>query len=98
MLARYAMTLPDFAPFAGTQQWSAHGSRTIHMNNVNTFLGRYPGADGVKTGYTEAAGRTLVASVTRNGRRVYVVLLNSPRRDEDAQVLFDWAFRNFVWG
>jgi D-alanyl-D-alanine carboxypeptidase len=98
MLARYAMTLPDFAPLAATRQWSAQGSRTIYMNNVNTFLSRYPGADGVKTGYTEVAGRTLVASAALNGKRVYVALLNAPRRDEDAQALFDWAFRNFVWG
>ena len=91
------MTLPDFVTIAGARQYQAQGTRTISMRNINGFLSGYPGADGVKTGYTEEAGRTLVASVTRNGRRVYVVAMNSPERERDAQVLFDWAFANFVW-
>lgn len=98
LLARYAMTIPDFTSVVGASTWTAQGSRTITLANTNAFLPSYPGADGVKTGYTEEAGRTLVASVTKNGRRVFVVVLNAPNRDADAAALFDWAFKNFVWG
>ena len=98
LLARYAMTIPDFTSVVGASRWVAQGSRTITLSNTNAFLPTYPGADGVKTGFTDAAGRTLVASVTKNGRRVFVVVLNAPNRDADAKALFDWAYANFVWG
>lgn len=97
LLARYGMTMPDFVAAVGARQWSAQGSRTIYLSNTNSFLARYPGADGVKTGYTEEAGRTLVASVMHDGRRVFVAVLNAPNREADAQALFDWAFTSFVW-
>jgi D-alanyl-D-alanine carboxypeptidase len=94
MVARYGMTLPFFAQVVGTTQWTAKGSRTINLPNVNGFLSAYRGADGVKTGYTGAAGRTLVASATRNGARVFITLMNAPNRVEDAARLMDWAFQN----
>ncbi|MGE3794217.1 MAG: SH3 domain-containing protein [Dehalococcoidia bacterium] len=91
-IARYGMSLPIFEAIVGTPQWSAKGSRTINLPNVNGFLSSYPGADGVKTGFTDAAGRTLVSSATRNGRRIFVILLNDDVRYEDAAKLTDWAF------
>lgn len=94
MVARYAMALPFFAQVVSTPQWSANGSRTINLPNVNGFLMSYSGADGVKTGFTDAAGRTLVASATRDGRRVFVALLNAPDRYGDAGKLLDWAFQS----
>jgi D-alanyl-D-alanine carboxypeptidase len=59
------------------------------------MLGRYPGADGMKTGYTCPAGFNLVASATREGRKVIVVVLGDPsarRRTAHAANLFDHAF------
>ena len=97
LLSRYALSLPMFADVVRTSQWQAQGSRTVDVYNVNSFLARYGGADGVKTGFTEDAGRTLVASATRDGRRVIVTLLNAPARDDDAQLLLDWVFGNFSW-
>ncbi len=97
LLSRYAMTLPFFREVVSTTAWVARGSRTIDLVNVDTFLSSYSGADGVKTGYTRSAGRTLVASATRNGHRVYVVILNSSDRDNDARKLMNWAFANFRW-
>ena len=97
MLARYAMTLPAFVAVVQAPGWTAVGSRSVTMRNVNRFLGRYPDADGVKTGFTEAAGRTLVASATRGGRRLFVVLLDAPSRFGDAGLLLDWAFAQHVW-
>jgi D-alanyl-D-alanine carboxypeptidase len=45
--------------------------------NFNKLIGRYPGADGFKTGFICASGYNLVASATRNGRRLIAVVLGS---------------------
>lgn len=97
LLSRYAMSLPTFSEIVAARSWRAQGSREITMRNINSFLFSYPGADGVKTGYTWRAGQTLAASATRRGHRLYVVVLNAPRRDDDARRLLDWAFANFSW-
>jgi D-alanyl-D-alanine carboxypeptidase len=52
----------------------------------------YPGAIGLKTGYTDAAGRCFVGVVRRGGRRVAVVLLNSRDPAKHAPKLLDAAF------
>jgi len=46
--------------------------------NYNTLLGRYPGADGMKTGFICASGFNLVATATRDGKRVIAVVLGAP--------------------
>jgi D-alanyl-D-alanine carboxypeptidase (penicillin-binding protein 5/6) len=97
MLSRYAMSLPGFFQMVNTPYYSAHGSRTLSFSNINTFLGYFPGADGVKTGYTRSAGSTLAASAWRNGRRLFVVVLNSNTRNEDARQLLNWAYANYAW-
>ena len=51
----------------------------LYLYNHNPLLrARYPGTLGIKTGFTDAAGRCLVAAVQRNGHRLGVVLLHSP--------------------
>jgi len=63
--------------------------------NHNGLLGRYPGADGMKTGFTCPAGFNVVASATRNGRRLIVVVMGSPsprERNMEASQLFDRGF------
>jgi D-alanyl-D-alanine carboxypeptidase len=52
------------------------GKRT--MRNYNTLIGRYPGADGMKTGFICASGFNLVATASRNGKRLIAVVLGSP--------------------
>jgi D-alanyl-D-alanine carboxypeptidase (penicillin-binding protein 5/6) len=62
---------------------------------TNDLLGTYGGADGVKTGHTDAAGWCIAASATRDGHRVIVVVLGAPNedaRDAAATALLDWAF------
>jgi len=54
---------------------------------------RYPGATGVKTGFTDAAGECIVATATRHGRRLGVVLLHSPDLAAQATKLLDAGFR-----
>jgi D-alanyl-D-alanine carboxypeptidase (penicillin-binding protein 5/6) len=62
------------------------------LNNLNLLLGQYPGALGVKTGYTDHAGQTLVAAAERGGRRYIVAILGSLDIFADATALLDWAF------
>jgi D-alanyl-D-alanine carboxypeptidase len=66
-----------------------YGNRV--MRNYNNLLDRYPGADGMKTGFICASGYNLVASATRNGRRLIAVVLGSysgaTRAQKAAQLL-----------
>jgi D-alanyl-D-alanine carboxypeptidase len=52
------------------------GKRVVR--NYNTLLGRYPGADGMKTGFICNSGYNLVATATRDGRRLIAVVLGAP--------------------
>lgn len=98
MMSRYAMTqLPMFRTIVAASSHTANGDRTLSLRNVNSFLSQTNGADGVKTGFTESAGRTLSASATRNGHRVYAVILNDNNRYATAGALIDWAFENYSW-
>jgi D-alanyl-D-alanine carboxypeptidase len=53
-----------------------YGRRIVR--NYNSLLGRYPGADGMKTGFICASGFNLVATATRNGKQLIAVVLGSP--------------------
>lgn len=96
-MARYAMRYPLFAELAKTEQSAIAGQKsTYYVKNTNPLLGAYPGADGVKTGYTENAGYCVVGSATRDGRRVFITLMDSPDRLSDGSALFDYAFKNYT--
>jgi D-alanyl-D-alanine carboxypeptidase len=97
MLARAAMARPEFAEIVNTRQHRLAPPSDYDLFNGNTLLDKYPGADGVKIGWTERAGWTLVASAVHDGRRVYVTVLNSTDRDADAAALFDWAWQSVRW-
>jgi D-alanyl-D-alanine carboxypeptidase (penicillin-binding protein 5/6) len=65
----------------------------LYLFNNNPLLRRgYPGAIGIKTGFTDAAGRCLVAAARRNGRRLGVVLLHSPDPGRQATQLLNRGF------
>ena len=68
------------------------GRRSFTLRNTNALIGRYAGAVGLKTGYTERAGHCLVALAERDGRRVLVVMLDAPNRWWNAVGLLDRAF------
>lgn len=70
----------------------------INQGNRNPLLYRDSGADGLKTGYTEASGYGLAASALRGERRVVLVVNGLPSvrvRSSDSLRLIDWAFRAF---
>jgi D-alanyl-D-alanine carboxypeptidase len=94
-LAEVAMQHPEYQSLArirSTQVRTVDGRRKFNVKNTNFLLGRYAGAIAGKTGTTGAAGYCLVALAERNGVRVTVVLLNSPRRWAVTPRLFDRAF------
>jgi serine-type D-Ala-D-Ala carboxypeptidase (penicillin-binding protein 5/6) len=69
--------------------WSPPG-----MENGNWFMYIYPGAVGVKTGYTDAAGGTIVSAVERDGRLLILSVFDSSDVFVDSTRVFDWAFAN----
>jgi serine-type D-Ala-D-Ala carboxypeptidase (penicillin-binding protein 5/6) len=94
-LTRVAMRDPRFRTIVRTHikhvPWSAPTYAKIYINN-NRLLGTYPGATGVKTGYTHKAGPCLVASATRGGRSLIAVVLDSPDMYTDVKRLLDFGF------
>jgi D-alanyl-D-alanine carboxypeptidase len=63
---------------------------------TNQLLGSYRWTVGGKTGFTNRAGRCLVASASRGGRRLVAVALGSPDAFADVRALFDYGFSKFV--
>jgi D-alanyl-D-alanine carboxypeptidase (penicillin-binding protein 5/6) len=68
------------------------GGRLYLYNNNPLLIYGYPGLTGLKTGYTEAAGRCLVATAERHGVRLGVVLLHSPDPGTQASYLLNRGF------
>lgn len=62
------------------------------VKNHNKLLGVYNGMGPAKTGWTVVSRHTYAASATRNGRELWLVLLKSPNKWNDARVLFDYGF------
>ena len=93
-LGRAAMQNDTFRQLAGATTYRGDG---YTMANLNRLLGAYPGADGIKIGRTRAAGRTIVASASRDGHRVYLSLMRSQDLPADSTVLLDWVWRAFEW-
>jgi D-alanyl-D-alanine carboxypeptidase len=94
VMSRYGMRDPLFYSLSASRVWEAEG---YTLYNLNRLIGQYPGADGVKVGYTDDAGRCLVASATRNGRRVFVTVMRSNDPVGESRLLLDYAFHNFRW-
>lgn len=94
LLARYASTIPALMKVASTRtyHWDGH-----ILTNLNRVLFWYPGADGLKPGFTDDAGLCQVLDAHRDGRHVVVVLLNTPNLDTDARNMLDFALRDFSW-
>ncbi len=93
ILAAYAMENPIFRQTVSTKSVTT-GNRVLQ--NHNKLLWRVEGADGVKTGYTKAAGRILVSSTTRQGRRIIVVTMDDPNDWLDHERLIEDAFSKFT--
>ena len=86
---------PDFYSIYAEREFSYNG---IAQHNRNALLWRDSSVDGMKTGYTEAAGYCLVTSAARDGMRLIAVVLGAPSprlRNDGAQKLLEYGFTNF---
>jgi len=93
-LARRAMREDVFREIVATPEIRADG---FVLTGHNPLIGTYAGADGVKTGTTDDAGKVLVGSATRRGHRVYAVVMHSTDIQADTSALLDWAWQEFSW-
>ena len=91
-LAAYAMKNPIFAQTVSTKSLRV-GQRSL--TNHNKLLWRVDGADGVKTGFTKAAGRILVSSAVRDGRRLVCVTINDGNDWADHATLINGGFDDY---
>ena len=91
-MASYAMENPVFYKTVSAKNVTV-GDRYLH--NHNKLLWLVEGADGVKTGFTKAAGRALVSSATREGRRIIAVTLNDPNDWREHQTFLEEGFARF---
>ena len=93
ILTAYAMQNPIFAQTVSTKTITI-GERCLR--NHNKLLWQLEGANGVKTGYTKAAGRILISSVTRMGRQLIAVTFNAPDDWQDHKTLIEDGFSRFT--
>jgi serine-type D-Ala-D-Ala carboxypeptidase (penicillin-binding protein 5/6) len=98
-LARAAVELttrfPTVAAMASTARLTLPATSTHHayaLYNLNDLIRTYPGATGLKTGWTGHAGGCLIATATRDGRHLLVVVMGSPRVFGEATALLDYGF------
>jgi D-alanyl-D-alanine carboxypeptidase len=93
-----AMRRRDFRALVATRHARLPGgpARLRRFVTTNQLLGAYRWTVGGKTGYTNLAGRCLVASASRGGRRLVAVALGSPDAFADVRALFEHGFSRFV--
>jgi serine-type D-Ala-D-Ala carboxypeptidase (penicillin-binding protein 5/6) len=69
-------------------------NRSYLLRTTNRLLGRMPGVEGVKTGFTSKAGRCLIAKVSQDGKELLLVLLHASSRWNTATHLIKYGLRN----
>jgi D-alanyl-D-alanine carboxypeptidase (penicillin-binding protein 5/6) len=95
-LSEVAMQNPVFRELVREERdliMPVSGHRPYLLHNTNRLLGRIPGVEGVKTGFTSKAGRCLIAKVSQNGSDLLLVIMNSNRRWIMAKSLINYGLR-----
>ncbi|MDR1693128.1 MAG: D-alanyl-D-alanine carboxypeptidase [Oscillospiraceae bacterium] len=92
-LTREAMKNEVFREIVGSKVYAGNGGT---MKNHNRMLWFYPGANGVKTGYTTSAGRCLVSSADRDGFLLIAVTLDDHDDWADHTAMLDYGYSNFA--
>lgn len=96
LMGRYALTKPLIGKLAATKQTEfKHPGylQPMTIRNTNTLIGSYAGATGLKTGTANEAGKCLIATATRDGRKLIAVVLKSGDRAGDCRRLLDYGFK-----
>lgn len=93
-IARAANLQPKIKVWTDMQSYTleSKAGKKRYVIASNLLLGRVEGVDGLKTGFTQKAGKCLIAHGRRNGREIYLVMLNAPNRWWDADELLNRAF------
>ena len=97
-LTRYALHNERFAQIVQLQRYELPPTATHHhyvWETTDNLLSSYPGALGVKTGFTEEAGYCLVFAASEGGHHLLGVVLNAPTAEQrfaDARTLLNWGF------
>ena len=94
LITAEAMRNSEFAEIVSSKSYSL-GDKTYV--NHNKLLWRVDGCVGVKTGYTMAAGRTLVSCVERAGMKLIFVTLSAPGDWEDHTAIYEWAYNEYEY-
>ena len=98
VLCRYLLLHTDILKYTSVKSRTFGAGvrlQPVLMRNHNNLLGKIPGVDGLKTGFTDGAGFCLAATAERGGHRVIVVMMDSPdsrTRDLNVQELITQAF------
>lgn len=99
-LARFAMNNKKFREIVSTKNqvihWEVPARQQKLAENTNKLLANYNGMNGIKTGWTEAAGGCLAASARRNGVELIAIVMQTPGPDDrfaDARKLLDYGFK-----
>ena len=93
LITREALGHETFRQVVSTGSWTVGEN---HYVNHNRLLRECPGVFGVKTGYTMAAGRTLVTACERGGLTLICVTLSDPDDWDDHKALYDWAYGQYA--
>ena len=93
IVATEAMKNPIFAATVSAKSVSVGDRR---LTNHNKLLWRVEGANGVKTGYTKAAGRILVSAAKRDGRQLIAVTIDAPKDWEDHSFMLEEGFSRYT--
>lgn len=93
-LTAYAMQNDDFRDICSTKEisFSVGEDRRVWLSNSNKLLNTCDGCIGVKTGFTDKAGRCLISAVERDGVTLICVTLNAPNDWQDHEDLYDYGF------
>lgn len=94
-ITAYGYKLPLFAQIVATKEKTMPWQGQEHdrdLFNENRMLWLYDGANGVKTGYTDDAGRCLVSSATRNGVQIIAVVFDSDKMWDDSIAMLNYGF------
>ena len=96
LIAAYAMRNDFFRTVVSTQYRTAENTSAAHsFRNKNKLLSTYEGYNGIKTGYTKAAGKCLVFAAKQNGMQLIGVVMQAPKMWNDAKNLLDFGFAAF---
>lgn len=96
LLAERLQEYPNYMKWASTSADYVREGKTLITNTNHLVRPRYPGVDGMKTGYTRNAGYCVTVSCEREGRRLMLCLMGldqaKTERDPLARQLLDWGY------